>query len=911
VSTGNFEQRPEAKSLQDQMDNREKRGKLTVFLAAAAGAGKTFTMLETAHQRLSEGLDVVIGCLETHGRQETERLVAGIPRIAAKIIESQGQAMTEMDTDAIIKRNPELVLVDELAHANIQGSCHLRRFQDVEDLLQAGINVYTTLNIQHIESLNDVVARITGIVVKETVPDYIIEQADSVQLIDIPSDELIKRLTGEEEYLTDPAEPAKKNFFRPGNINALRELALRFTAKRVDRDLHQYMQEHQIAGPWPAAESVMVCVSTSPFSAQIIRAARRLAAGLQAELIALHIEARTRRAPMSDRETDRAARNMRLAEELGAKVVTVVGDNIVQEILDAARRYNVSSIVIGKPKVRRIREFWQGSIVDKLTRDSGGINITVIQGNAEQDKDVGIKTGSEAEPVIWSQYVMGLMMTVAVTLFCVPFRDHIDLINIALLYQLPVTMSAFWWGRWPSYFVALVAVAMFNFLFVPPLYTFNVADIRYVWSFVTFLIVAFVIGGRTEWLRVEAESALQRERITRALYEFSKGIAAVVDLDVIAQRLVKQAADTIGRPFVLMLPGQQEKLSINAEYNPIMKQEQQLLPSIGPAEMTAAIWAFEHGHVTGRSTETFPDVRFLFIPLITNQNTIGVLGVRLSAQQVSPGEKRLIDAWASLAALAIERVRLAEQARKAALLAEADKLRTALFNSISHELRTPLSSIVGSVSSLLDEEGMYTEKAKHELLENVQDGALRMERVVANLLDTARLESGMMQLKNDWCDMQDIIGAALQRLRERSQQYLLRIKVAEELELIRGDCVLLELVVLNLIDNAMKYSPKGGEIAIEAEMAGEMIKVSIFDQGIGIPADDLEKVFDKFYRVRQTNQVSGTGLGLSICKGIIAAHGGDIWAERQASGGTAMRFCVPVARLEQKLIEGAGDFDAR
>lgn len=895
-------QRPDPDTLLERI-NKETRGKLTVFLGAAAGVGKTFTMLEAAHQLLTDGEDVVVGWVETHGRKETERLVTDLPRIAPMSVEYRGRVMSEMDTDAILNRKPKIVLVDELAHTNIPGSRHVRRFQDVEDLLQAGINVYTTLNIQHIESLNDIVAQITGVVVRETVPDHIIEQADRVQLIDIPADELIKRLKDGKVYVSGQAEQALKKFFRPGNINALRELALRFTASRVDKDLHEYMREHAIEGPWPAAGRVMVCVSASPFSAQLIRTARRLAGGLQTELIAVHIETPTRRFPIGDKERDRIARNMRLAEELGAKTLTIVGNNLVQEILEAARNHNVSSIVIGKPRHNRLWELWHGSIVDKLIRYSGGINVYAIQGDAEKDKEPSIKTMPKAASIVWPHYGIGLLMTVTVTLFYLAFQKYLELVNIALLYQVPVMLSAFWWGRWPSYFTALCGVAAFDFLFVPPTHTFNVADIRYLWSFITFLIVAFVIGGRTELLRAEADSARQRERSTRALYEFSKEIAAVIDLNVIAQGLVKQAADTVGRSIVMMLPDNSGKLSVWAEH--ILGEENQYRPLKDLSEAAVATWSYEHGQPAGRFTDTLPGAHYLYIPLKTNNNIFGVIGVHMGKQQVTPEEKRLIDAWSGLAALAIERVRLAEQARAAALLTESDRLRTALFNSISHELKTPLSSIIGSVSSLSETEGVYTEAARRELLETIQDGATRMERLISNLLDTARLESGMMQLKIDWCDIEDVIGTALHRLRERTQQYSLDVCISEEIPLLRADCVLLEQVVLNLVDNAMKYSPKGSLISILAEMDDKTMLVSILDNGVGIPEEDLTKVFDKFYRVQQAKQVSGTGLGLSICKGIIEAHAGDIWAERRPSGGTIIRFRVPAAKVKKISIKGA------
>lgn len=870
--------------------HKESKGKLTVFLGAAAGVGKTYTMLEAAHIRMAEGVNISIGWIETHGRAETEKLVDGLPRVIPATIEYQNKQWQEMNVDAILEQKPELVLVDELAHTNIPGSRHVRRFQDVEELLQAGINVYTTLNIQHIESLNDVVAQITGVIVRETVPDSIVEQADSIQLIDIPPEELIKRLKEGKIYMKGQAEQALKKFFRPGNINALRELSLRFTADRVDQDLAEYMRANQIEGPWPAAGRVMVCVSASPFSAQLIRAARRLAGGLQAELIAVHIEASARRFPVGDKERDRVSRNMRLAQDLGAKTFSIIGNNLAQEIIELARVQNVSSIVVGKPCRSRLWELWHGSVVDKLIRNSGGINVYVIQGTAETEQQPVIQTVTREAGSSWWQYACGLAMVALVTALCRQF--NIEIVNIALLYQLPVTLSAFWWGRWPSYFTALCGVAAFDFLFVPPTLTFDVTDVRYLWSFFTFLIVAFVIGGRTELLRKEAAFARQRERSTRAVYEFSRAIAAVIDLQLITNGLVKQAAETVGRAIAVMLPDQTGKLSVRAEYYP---QKKQNTPPLREqlSEIAVAAWTFQHGEAAGRSTDTLPSANYLYIPLKTAENIVGVLAIQVEDHKIVPEEKRLIDAWAGLAAIAVERVSLAEQAREAALFVESDRLRTALFNSISHELRTPLASILGSVSTLLETEGIYSEAARRELLENIEEGAVRMERVVANLLDTARLESGMVQLKLDWCDTEDIIGTALQRLRDTTEQYTFEIKVAPELPIIKADCVLLEQVLINLIDNAMKYSSRGSSILITADYEGKWVTFSVSDTGVGIPEEDLVKVFDKFYRVRQPKHVSGTGLGLSICKGIIEAHGGRIWAERRPGGGTTISFQLP------------------
>lgn len=888
--------------------HKETRGKLTIFLGAAAGVGKTYTMLDAAHDRKREGVDVSIGWIETHGRRETAALVAGLEQIAAHTLPYRGKLLREMDIDAIIKRKPDLVLVDELAHTNVDGSRHLRRFQDVEELLQVGINVYTTLNIQHIESINDVVAQITGVIVRETVPDYILEQADSVQLIDIPPEELIKRLKEGKVYAPGQAEQALKQFFRPGNINALRELSLRFTASRVDREMHDYMRQHNIEGPWPAAERVMVCVSASPFSAQLIRAARRLAGGLQAELIALHVEDDNRRFPIGDKERDRVARNMRLAEELGAKTFTVLGKNFVEEVLGVARSQNVSAIVVGKPQHGRFKEFWQSSAVDKLIRGSGNIHVYVIQGTAEQEQVSAVKTTRRAEPVSWGQYAFCFFMVSLVSLFCSWLRDYMELVNIPLLYQLPVTLSAFWWGRWPAYFTALCGVAAFDFLFVPPFYTFTVADFRYLWSFVTFLIIAFVIGKRTEFLRTEATLAQQRERTARALYGFSKEIAAVIDLKAIARGLVKQASETVERAIVVLMPDGSGKLTAVAQYNP-SDSGNYWRALDDPSEAAVAAWSFQHGTPAGRTTDTLPGANYLYMPLKTTDNIVGIMGVHLSEKALAPEEKRLIDAWTGLAALAIERVQLTQKAREAALLTEADRLRNALFNSISHELKTPLASIIGSVSVLLEPEGVYSASAKTELLENIRDGAVRMERIVNNLLDTARLESGMMKLKIDWCDMEDIIGTALQRIGEAAGRYKIDIRIEPDLPLLKGDCVLLEQVLLNLLDNAMKYSPAESTIMVTAQSYDKQIKVSVLDRGSGIPEEDLAKVFDKFYRVQQPRKVSGTGLGLSICKGIVDQHAGAIWAERRPGGGSMISFTVP-AHADGKIPNGkAGEND--
>ena len=875
--------------------NKEARGKLTVFLGAAAGVGKTYTMLESAHEMLAAGTNVVIGWVETHNRLETERMVEGLPRLPAKSIEYKGKKLYEMDIDGILAMNPQVVLVDELAHTNVTGSRRVRRFQDVEELLNAGIDVYTTLNIQHIESLNDIVAQITGVTVRETVPDSIVEQADQVQLIDIPPNELIKRLKEGKVYMPRQAELALNKFFRPGNINALRELALRFTAYRVDKELNEYMQAHDIAGPWPVGERVMVCVSGSPFSAQLIRAARRLARGLQAELVAVHVDT-ARRTVLSEKESDRISRNMRLAEELGAKTLSVAGNDLAEEILVVAREYNITHVVVGKPLQGRIREWLSGgAVVDKLIRYSGGINIHVIQGKTEAADEPKVKTLAAAVPIPWWQYAAGLMMIALVTAGSWWWRDYVEPVHIIMLYLLPVLLSAVWWGKGPSYVTALCSVLLFDFFFTLPVFSLTISDLRYLWSLPIFLLIAFIIGGQTEKLRVEAMLARQREKSTRALYAFSRDIAAVVDNNVIVRNLAEQAWQTLERPVAVFLPKGSDKLLLVAETG----TEQ---TGIDASEMAVAIWAYEHSEFAGRCTETLPGAQYMYVPLTTSGNTVGVLGIHIQEKMLTPAQRRLIESWAGLAAIAVERVNLAEKAGQAALLVASDQLRTALFNSISHELRTPLASIIGAISGLLDNEGVYSDEDRKELLETVNEGATRMDRLVANLLDTARLESGMMQLKKDWCDVEDITGIALRRVAECIEGRPLFIHIPQELPLVKADCVLLEQVLVNLLDNACKYSAKDGEIVITASQEETMVQVAVADRGTGIPRQDLAQIFDKFYRVQQPKSVSGTGLGLSICKGIIEAHGGNIRAENRPGGGTIMTFAIPFGKQPEKLM---------
>lgn len=875
---------------------KENRGKLTVFLGAIAGVGKTFSMLKAAHEQFDKGQDIVIGWIETHGRKETEALIAGLPAIEPLSLPYNGKAIKELNLDAILIRRPQIVLVDELAHTNVEGARHVRRYQDVEELIDAGIDVYTAVNIQHIESLNDVVAQITGIKIRETVPDYVIEKADTVQLIDISPEVLIERLRDGKIYIPEQAKLALQQFFRQGNISALREMSLRFTAQRVDKDLSEYMEDHRIKGPWPASGRVMVCLSGSPFSAQLIRAANRLATGLRSEWIAVHIEAEKMDFPTGDKERDSIAKNMRLAEDLGAKTMTVIGENITDEMLSLARKQNITAIVIGKPKHRKLTDFFRGSIVDTIIRNCGDINVYVVQGKDETGESfAGNKIRRTESALTYRQVFLSVAMVFFITAFGWWLKEELQVINIAFLYILPVLFSAIWWGRWASYLCAITGMLALDFYFIEPIMTFSIGDVRYIWSLVIFLLLSALIGGRTDELKKESRQARQQEKSTRALYEFSRDIVAVTDRGIIAASLAKQAGETIERKVLVLLADEKMQMKNEFSYDPekgiINKNPKKML--LSDAEVAVAAWVYKNKQPAGCSTDTLPGGKYMYVPIYSQTEVYAVLGIDLERETLTPAEYRLVNAWVRLAAVAMERVLLADKARRADLLIETDKLRSALFNSISHELKTPLSAILGSVSTLLENDEYYKKEDRLELLSNIKDGSLRMERLIANLLDTARMESGMMKLKLDWCDLEDIVGTALRRMQGLLKYHRLKVDVEPNLPFIKGDCVLLEQVFVNLIDNAIKYSEPQSEIRICLKKSSDSVEISFVDEGVGVPQSDLNKIFSKFYRVEQPKKVSGTGLGLSICKGIIEAHSGKIFASNRSDGGTMIQITLP------------------
>ncbi len=874
-------------------------GKLTIFLGAASGVGKTYAMLEAALSRLSEGMDVVVGQIETHGRAETEAMLKELTVIPARSLVYEGRIVGELDLDAVLARRPQIVLIDGLAHTNIPGSRHKKRYMDVQELLTAGISVYTTVNIQHLETLKDIVAQITGVTVRETVPDQVLETAFQIQLIDIPPEELIQRFQDGKINVSDQAAAELKKFLRPGNINALRELALRYTAQRVDRQLESYMQVHGIGGPWPTGEKILVCISASPFSTQLIRIAKRMAERVQGEWFAVHVET-LQRFPISEAEKDSLTQNFRLAEELGAEIIGLTGNNVVEEILELARKRNVSQIIIGKPEHSRFREIMHGSIVDKVIRQSHGISIHVIPGSRQKAEfsrnqagtkrdEAGTRTKrrkslSPVFPYLASSLIV-ILMTWGITLI----SSFLGLVNISLLYLLPVLISAARWGTYPAIVTAVLGILTFDIFFVPPIFSITVADLRYLISFAIFILVGLIIGTLSLRLKRQVTYSRQRENSISALYALSRDIAAVDNLDAVLECIVSNVSNTLDGQVMVLLPNEKAQLVLRKDsgYNNFYNDH----------ELAVAAWVYARGQKAGNGTETFGAAAALYLPLSTEQGTHGVLGICFNeaAAQFDAERIRILEAFTRLAGMAINRVKLTEQARETLALVESERLRTALFNSLSHDLRTPLSSIIGAVTGLLEDQNVvYSPEVRSELLHTILQGAERMNRFVSNLLDMARLESGMLRLNKEWCDLQDIIGVSINRLGVAFNHRPLDIDIQDELPLVQADGILIEQVFINLLDNALKYSEKGSIIAVSIRQLEKKLVIEVANRSQGIPETDLSKIFDKFYRLNSPLQVSGTGLGLAICKGLIEAHGGDIWAENNKLGGVTITFTLPL-----------------
>ena len=891
--TGRDPNRPSPDALLEAARREERtRGRLKVFLGAAPGVGKTYEMLTIGRARLTAGADVVVGVVETHGRAETEALLEGFETIPRRAVPYRGTVLEEMDLDALLARRPALALVDELAHTNAPGSRHPKRYQDVEELLDAGIDVLTTLNIQHVESLNDVVASITRIRVRETVPDSILDRADDIEVVDLNPDDLIERLKAGKVYVPANAERALKHYFSRGNLTALRELALRRTADRVDDELLSHMRANAIPGPWAAGERVLVCVSEDPRSAGLVRYAKRLADRLHAPWTALVVEG-PRAASLSEAARDRVAEALRLADRLGGDAVTLPGGRrIADDILAYARAANVNHIVVGKATRSWIFELVNGSVVHDLVRRSGNISVHVVPGEVAPTETASRRAVATAAPPATfdaRSYALALLVTGAGLGLALLLEPSTGVENADLMLLTAVVAVAVRWGLGPSLAAVVAASLSYNFFFLPPVYTFTIADPTNVAAFLLFTLVAVLVSNLAARARLSAVVSQGRAKATERLFGFSRKLAACGTLDDVLWATSAQVAAMLRVRVVLLLPDAQT-VAVRAGYPPE--------DMLDEADLAAAQWAFDNERPAGRGADTLPGAKRLFLPMRTGRGTIGVIGLDADGTGpiLTPEGRRLLDALADMGALALERVRLVEDLDRAERDAETDRLARALLTSISHDLRTPLASVLGAASTLRDLDGALPVEAKAELLTTIIEESERLNRFIVNLLDMTRLEAGAVAPNLAPQDVAETIDTALRRTQKILAGHRVAVEIAPDLPTLRLDPVLFEQVLVNLLDNAAKYAPEGSTVTLRARQDGRTVRIEVLDEGFGLPEADVERVFDKFYRVRKSDRVrAGTGLGLAISRGFVEAMGGTVTAgNRRDRSGATFTVTLPV-----------------
>jgi len=869
----------------------EGHGRLKIFLGFAPGVGKTYEMLSQARQRKREGIDVAIGVVETHGRVETEMLTKGIESIPKRRMAYKGRMLPEMDIDAILQRLPKLVLIDELAHTNVEGSRHPKRYMDVEEILAAGIDVYSTLNVQHLESLNDVVARITHVRVGETVPDSLLDRANDVELVDLTPDDLIRRLHEGKVYLPDTAQRAAQNYFVPGNLTALREIALRRTAQRVDDQMVSYMRSHAIQGPWEASERVLVRVNERPGGVALVRYGRRLADRLHAAWTAIYVETPSAQ-QFSEVERDRVAEALRVAERLGGQAVTVPAASVADGILDYAHANNFTHIVTSTAD----RSWWavllRRSTTFEIIRRAGGVSVHVIP-----DQMMRAMRGKASEPRLRHLfppfenrgYFESTLMVGAALLLGIVLKRYFGVTNIGLVFLTAILASAVLYGLWPALAASVLAVLCFNFFFMPPLYTFTVADPENVVALVTFAIVALIASNLTARVRAQAMVARERAAVTESLYQFSRKLAGVFALDDLLWATSFQIARMLKVRVVILLPSE-DNLAVRAGYPPE--------DVLDESEVSAAKWVWEHATPAGRGADSLPGASRLYLPMRTGRGTVGVIGLDSDklGWLLAPDQRRLFDALADQAALAIERVQLAEDIEQSRVAAETERLRAALLTSISHDLRTPLSVILGAASSLQSQQTTLDPTAHRELVATIREEGERLNRFIANLLDMTRLESGAVTPRLDLIDVSDVIGSALRRAAHVLCHHKVGVTLVPDLPLLKLDPVLFEQVLFNLLDNAGKYAPVGSLVEVRAAALPGQVRLEIADEGSGIPPDDLDRIFDKFYRVQASDRKrAGTGLGLPISRGFVEVMGGTLTARNRTDrSGAVFTITLPI-----------------
>ncbi|UCV04690.1 two-component system sensor histidine kinase KdpD [Dechloromonas denitrificans] len=881
------DQRPDPDQLLSRLNEEEakaKRGKLKIFFGASAGVGKTYAMLGAARQQLLAGVDVVIGIVETHGRMETEVMADGLEYLPLRDIPYRDRILKEFDLDGALRRKPALILMDELAHSNVAGSRHAKRWQDIDELLAAGIDVYSTVNVQHLESLNDVVSGITGIRVWETVPDKAFDAADEVVLVDLPPDELLQRLQAGKVYLANQAERAIRNFFRKGNLIALRELALRRTADRVDSQMLQYRRDQLVSSVWQTRDSLLACIGTGSGAEKVIRTTARIASRLEAPWHAIYIETPAlQRQPEQSRH--RILRNLKLAEELGAQTATLSGGEADEMAIKYARDHNLAKIVVGRNH-SRLRRPWHRSFADRIGQRAPDLDVLqVARSKNEQDSAKSIQErGDENTFEQWSAYAKAALGCALAGLAAALLFPIVELPNIVMVFLLAVVLVSMRYGRGPGVLASFLSVAIFDFAFVPPRFSFAVTDVQYLMTFGVMLAVGLITGQLTAGSKYQAKVAMRREQRVRSLYEMSRDLSAALMPEQIAE---------IGERFIVA------ELSAKAAFM-LTDENDQLQPALASAnglpavDMGIAQWAFDHAEAAGQGTNTLAASPILYLPLKAPMRLRGVLALEMrnTDRLLIPEQRRLLDTFASLIAIALERVHYVEVAQNTTVQMESERLRNSVLSAISHDLRTPMSVLVGLADSMFLTQPPPT-GPQAEIARSLKEEALRVSDQVNNLLDMARLQAGRVELNRQWQPLDEVVVSALKTLERSFAKYQIKIALDESLPLVNIDSVLMERVIYNLLENTVKYTPPGSEVEIGARATERSIDIWVDDNGPGLPEGKEEMIFKKFERGQPEGTTRGVGLGLAICRAIVEAHGGEIHAENRPQGGARFVLSLP------------------
>lgn len=869
-------------------ENSRSRGRLKIFFSYAPGTGKTLSMLEDAFRRQQEGKDVVVGFVDASGDLLTLQLLEKFESPPQRVVTGSGIMYHGMDLDALLQRRPQLALVDNLARSNPPGLRHAARYLEVDELLNAGIDVYTTLNIYQLESQVDAVAYLTGVLVHDTIPDRYLDDADQIEMVDLPPQELLERYQNGRIPVAPRIQLQMEKFFQPSNLFALRELALRYVARRSNTFMRGYLLGPGSTAPEAGLSRLLVCIGSSATSGSLIRAGRRMADETRSDWTVIHVETPDQ---LDDPDAQRTAvsQHLRLAEMLGAEVETVTGRSVFSAVREYAQKNNIRRIMIGRSSRRPWRRILGASLAEQLMRDNPMISVYIV-GSDHMPRP--FSRAGLGEWLSKMQLLGSLALVVLPTLLGVALTPGVisRSANLIMLYLLSVVIASVFLGLIPALLTAILSVLAFDFFFVPPIYQlFSFAPENAI-TFVGLLTVSFIISTLVARERVLSRAAQRRADQVTQLYEFSRDLATAVNMEDIQQTILQHVHRTFDRDMVILLPKNGQLVLSAAEPG----------KTLDMSELTAAEWAFQQGRPAGHNTGTFSYAAYRYFPLETSRGIIGVMGIRMSdrtggdSPELHPEQVRMLGAYVAKVAASVERALFAEEASQAEILRATDKLQTALLNSISHDLRTPLASITGVLSSLRMEEDMLDAETRRDLVETALGEAERLNRLVGNLLDMTRLESGSMRINVQPCDVQDVIGSALNALGSRLERHPVHVDVSPDLPLVPLDYVLVNQVLINLLDNAAKYSPEDGALEIRAEETSDIVRIAVEDGGPGIPQEDLERIFEKFYRVKRFENVVGTGLGLSICKGIVEVHGGKIWAENRPEGGLRMVFTLPL-----------------